>query len=271
MINSIVQALEEKGYLAEAGNFFVHGKKKQGIRIKKENSNISMTIYPKHSLEKQGTNINDILNDIVRLYEENSRMEFLESALKREEYIAQHIYLGIQKESEEKIVKKMPLGLEGLEVYMYIRAIEDSFVMKIQKEHLAEAGISAEQAWHMAENNTFKETEIYNLGEIIKEHFGISCSENLYVPIPMYVVTNKVHTRGAAGILDRDKLRKLAILYHTKTIIVLPSSIHEMIIIPVENGETTDLKAYEKMVREINECELLEEDILIDRAYIMNL
>ena len=49
--------------------------------------------------------------------------------------------------------------------------------------------------------------------------------------------------------------------------IVIPSSIHEMLIVPVEEGISVD--DITPIVREINETMVIPEERLTDRAYVL--
>ena len=50
---------------------------------------------------------------------------------------------------------------------------------------------------------------------------------------------------------------------------ILPSSIHEVILLPVEN-ENDDIGRLKEMVYEVNHTELSEEEILSDSIYMFN-
>lgn len=78
----------------------------------------------------------------------------------------------------------------------------------------------------------------------------------------MYIATNQNKTYGA-GILLYDGLldtvaEKLGNFY------VLPSSVHELIIVPEKFGHPFELK---QMVEEINGAEVPAEEILSDKCY----
>ena len=80
--------------------------------------------------------------------------------------------------------------------------------------------------------------------------------------LEMFVLTNSLRMFGAAGILDIEFLKeKLG----EKDYYILPSSLHETIIVPA--AENVDCEALNNMVKEINGCEVSEEERLSDHCY----
>lgn len=80
----------------------------------------------------------------------------------------------------------------------------------------------------------------------------------------MYVLTNKSKYRGASGILCVEVLKKFAESIKND-FYILPSSIHETILIPYDEKCSPD--ALRAMVREVNEQEVALEEILSDSVY----
>ena len=85
---------------------------------------------------------------------------------------------------------------------------------------------------------------------------------------PLYVLSNKQRFFGASCILYKEKLREFASLKESD-LYILPSSIHEVIIIP--QRLSPDYDALCRMVREINESEVDPCDRLSDRVYRFSL
>lgn len=84
----------------------------------------------------------------------------------------------------------------------------------------------------------------------------------------MYIISNKSHMHGASSVLNRKKLESLARVYGVDQLIVLPSSIHEMLVMPY--SDEMDLKYMNKLVREVNAEEVLPEERLTDQAYLIS-
>lgn len=80
----------------------------------------------------------------------------------------------------------------------------------------------------------------------------------------MYILTNQVRSFGAASILYPHMLDMVAELLH-ENYFVLPSSVHEVIIVPGSVSPT--YSELHKMVREVNETQVDDEEILSDSVY----
>lgn len=83
--------------------------------------------------------------------------------------------------------------------------------------------------------------------------------------VPMYILTNKERHYGAACILYPGLLASIADRFGCD-LYILPSSIHECIIMPVSEWYTKD--GLSKMVQEINEREVDDVEILADHVYV---
>lgn len=80
----------------------------------------------------------------------------------------------------------------------------------------------------------------------------------------MYVLSNEIRSFGASAILYPGQLEAVAALLG-EAYYVLPSSIHEVIIVP-ESGSMPTVQM-EAMVTEINQTQVDEEEVLSNRVY----
>lgn len=83
--------------------------------------------------------------------------------------------------------------------------------------------------------------------------------------ISMYVLTNERGIYGAAAMLYPNLLRNFAESQRTD-VVILPSSVHEVILVPVK--ELLDFGWLRDMVRNVNQTEVPLEDQLSDQVYI---
>lgn len=82
----------------------------------------------------------------------------------------------------------------------------------------------------------------------------------------MYVLSNEKNFYGAAaiyypGVLKEAAKRLDADLY------ILPSSVHEVILLPVEQGNESDVSYFNEMIRDINLAHVAAEEVLSDHLY----
>ncbi len=136
----------------------------------------------------------------------------------------------------------------------------------IQSDHLKQWDTDADHIHEAAFFNTMRilPYRIYDIADILEESFGRPRREKDTRHAQMYVLTNSEKYWGAVSIIYGGVLEKIAEKIG-KDYFVLPSSIHECMIVP----EADALKKEElhQMVREINRSCVAQEDILGDSIY----
>ena len=85
--------------------------------------------------------------------------------------------------------------------------------------------------------------------------------------IPMYVLTNHLRLNGSATFLYDGILEAFSQKYDMD-IFILPSSIHEVILVPA-NGIITK-KTLQHMVKEVNTQEISDQERLSNQVYIFH-
>ena len=104
-----------------------------------------------------------------------------------------------------------------------------------------------------------------NKGESIFEEEVESVSG---IDIPMYVLTNETGFNGASVILYSSYMRKLAERFEC-SLYILPSSIHEVILIPASCG--VDCGKLRELVEDVNVKHVDAAERLSDNVYIYSL
>lgn len=105
--------------------------------------------------------------------------------------------------------------------------------------------------------------DLMNMAVLLKELY-IDPASLLSLDFPMYVLTNTERLNGAASLLYEGQLEKLAKILGEEYY-VLPSSIHEVIIVP--KSKVVDKNDLSHMVNEINQEHLQREEVLSNHAY----
>lgn len=85
----------------------------------------------------------------------------------------------------------------------------------------------------------------------------------------LQIVMNRFLQYGATAVLDTDLMTKIA-GYFQDDLLLLPSSIHEMIARPAEEltYSKDSLECFNAMVKEVNATEVSREETLSDHVYI---
>lgn len=259
----IIESLRNRGYEVEEFTVVKNGTEKKGIRFIADKG-ITPIIYT-DEIAKEAESLDKAVEIVVNTYEEASwagAIDFNVDNLKNPDYILQNLYIGLQKTSSENIVRKRT-DFAGIEAYLYVK-INENATFKLKNETMEILRINRTEAWKTAEEHTFSKTKITALSEII------GLGEEPLDGFPMgYVITNDSMFKGASAILDKVSLKILGDKLNVCRFIVLPSSIHEMIVIPDCGEFNTD--SLGEMVRDINEQQVRAEERLTNRAYIMEL
>lgn len=88
------------------------------------------------------------------------------------------------------------------------------------------------------------------------------------IPLSMYVLTNEKRIHAAIGMLDKKVMHKASEIF-SGDFMILPSSIHELILIPNEE-KREGTKRLVEMVQEINKTQVPEEEVLSGHIYRYN-
>lgn len=267
----IVNALIAKGYKAEEKDNVKNGLIVEGIVVKNDDP-IAPIIYTDRLLEeaeRKGKSLADVVTEVIRIYESQNYKDLDFKKFLNKDFVSEHIYLGLQKTSTEELIKENCF-LDGLEVYLYIREDrknEGSYTVKVTAELLQQIGMTAQEAWERARINTYAETEVKSLSTVIAEICGMPIDN--FEEDPVYMVTNQAGMRGASAVLNRKVLEDIGQKHGTNKVVILPSSIHEVLVVPYES--MMDMDAMSAMVTEVNATTVAPEEQLIDRAYVVDL
>lgn len=126
-----------------------------------------------------------------------------------------------------------------------------------------EYDITITELFDAACKNMEQEITVDSMDSIMEELTGVPIKD-LCGQSPLLVVCNKERFLGAASILNNRILYKIQ--KKVGDFVVLPSSIHEVIIVPYDSD--VDVQDLVYMVHSVNETEVLPEDKLSDNIYI---
>lgn len=260
-----------------------------GLIIRTDESNLSPTIYlnPYFEQLRQGDGMDDIVAMIAGDYQEHSIDHDMDmSAVTDFDSIKDKITCRlINGENNRKFLQDKPYTkVEDLAVVYQIlmgKQEKGTTTITITDALMDRYGITTDELHEQAMRNMdvlqpfcFKEmnemmAEIF--AENIAEEQGISIKEAERIaakmvpdiPDTMYVLTNDAKVNGAAEILNDDIRQEIA--KKVGDFYMLPSSIHETLIIPKSAG--MDLGELEQMVREVNRTQVAPEERLSDHVY----
>ena len=84
--------------------------------------------------------------------------------------------------------------------------------------------------------------------------------------IEMSILTNHYRLHGAVGIIHKEILNQYMKEKQVDKVLILPSSIHETILIPCD--ALSNMEYVKGMVKEVNATQVQPEEILSDNVYV---
>lgn len=181
------------------------------------------------------------------------------------------MYQLVNAEKNMRCLVDMP-HKDFLDMVAIYRVVVDStesenVSFKVKKSLCDTLAITKEELDAAASRNTEKEGFcVKSIASIITEITGISMPEEYDTDIPMFVITNPKRFNGAAAMLYNNCFGDLAEKFGDD-LYILPSSIHEVIAIPVGNREPDNLR---DMVCLINASEVANDEVLSNNVYRYN-
>lgn len=272
----IIAEIKQRGYEAKRQDVIKNGVKMEAIVIRNPESNTSPCIYADpviEEAEKSGWTISQTADKVIQLHEKHKETDFDYGIFSNPEYIREHLYIALQPAGEEEDLLKRESEFEGIEEYLYIRWYspkeESQCSIKVKLFMLTGVGITLSEAWEIASQNTASEIEVKNIVDTMSELGGIPEEdlEEMREQSNVYVVSNRIKMKGAACVRNKEVLKELAENLHTDKLVILPSSIHEMLVTPYV--EDFGMQGYSQMVSEVNATQVAPTDRLVDRAYLM--
>ena len=181
----------------------------------------------------------------------------------------------INRDKNSDLLKEIPYReiLDLAIVYkIHINMIDCSTgSIQVKNEFLRMWGIQEETLYQLAMKNTEKifGTCLRNMNELLIEMCKGKVPDYLLPALEednlMYVSTNQEKNYGASVIFVDENFRK-SVQEKLGDFVIIPSSIHETIIIPF--ADSMDVNELRRMVSQVNDSELNPTDVLSNNVYI---
>ena len=250
----------------------------RGISIRDKDSNISPTIYTDsfYSLFQNGKTLDDVVNDICDTYERHRVPEMacdIVSDIHDYDRVAGRIYYTvINAERNKALLSECPHRsyLDLAVVYRLSISMGDRVQGSslIKNELMETWAVTEQELFEVAQKNTpmLMKPELKDMWMILSEIYGRNNAFEDY-PSYMYVASNSERCNGAAVIFLDSTFRSVTTDQVAKEFIIIPSSVHETIIIPYNNNDI-DRDTVLNLVREVNRTEVQSTEVLSDNVYI---
>ncbi len=262
-----------------------------GIMVTEKGRNVSPNIYLDDLYEtyEQGRTFGGIMEEVFHIYEESRLGEnmdmgfFLDYGIMKDRVV----YKLISYENNRELLRQVPhIRFLDMAVTFYCHVPKEGMenaTILVYDSHLKVWNISKERLLKDAGKNTPRilPPRLLSIEEMMQEIFvHDACGkeeagsgggwlpdadgDGTGLKSKMYVLGNREKLFGAAVMLYDGVLERIADTFG-RGFYVLPSSIHEVILVPEGKGE--DAAELWKMVCEINATQVEPEDVLTDSIY----
>ena len=237
--------------------------------------NISPTIYlnPYYHRFLSGVAIEDIYEEILNTYSENLPTEDFDiSSFKDFEKAKDHIIIKlVNKEQNKELLEDVPFvpfyDLAMIFVVAVCDFMNEFATILIHNQHLSLWDITVDELYEIGIKNT---------PTLLSYHFepmekALERLDDSSITFPtdlnMYLLTNHVKIHGATCMIYPGLLKQLADELEDN-LIIIPSSIHEALIIPYEAcANEYTISDFNDMVLDVNETQLTDDEVLANHVY----
>ena len=277
-----------------------NGVRFHGLVFSGENGNIAPTIYLEgyYPEYRNGKALSEIREEILQLYEGVKNRQQIDIRFFENYDVVQTgiCFKLINRARNEELLKRVPsipyLDLAIVFFYYYRNELLGDGTILIHNSHMKAWGVTVTELYERALYNTERlfAPELLRMEQLLKEELleEIHLQEEIQlqeekqqtqrtgiweeekdmegqesVAGSMLVLTNRQRQYGAASILYTQYLQLLAVKLN-RNFFILPSSVHEVILLPDCGLEREPLK---QMVEEVNETQVAAEEVLSDSVY----
>ena len=250
-----------------------------GLVIKAPGSNVSPSLYLEDALKafENGTDFDEIIDALVRKYRESEGFNVNIESLTHWENAKDRIFFTlVNKAKNAELLADIPytdiVGDLIVEYRLFVDNGADGMLSVLIRNSLLETwgNPTVKELHELATENTPRlfPANVKSMYETLCEMMG---AENLPFDegddnLPITVASNVNKTNGAAIILYDGVLREYA-EKHDSDVYILPSSIHEVLFLPV-NKAGQDVNVLADLVQSVNAEQVMPTEYLSDSVYL---
>lgn len=267
--------LKEEDFQINHTKVFKNNQMLDGLFLGKKHSNLSCSpiVYVDDEIRKKSDD--ELMNYLKDFYLKHSlNIDDLPSLSK--EYILSNVLPCLYSNTNstwmsEKDIAFLPfLDMDisfFLPIDMNTGGEDCNTNLRITNSILATADLDMEVVLEASKANAKKRVQIQRMSDIINDICGTEMNPDLnHVDLQMFVINYKTESFGAGAMINEKILKCLETIIGS-SFVILPSSVHEFICLPLVRQET-DLKFLFDMVTEINDTKVDLQDRLTDNIYI---
>lgn len=273
LVNNLKATLGDEYFIRTEHVTKNNGVKLLGVVIGKQNQTVCPNIYMEsfYSQFLNGRTIDSIAKEVLSLYyEKNTMTDFnLKTALSNAN--DKIFFKLVNTEANRILLDHAPHKTwNDLSIIYYadFGADEDNYHKTLVITDMVSEllGFSVDELDKLARANTEKmmQPTICSLSSIMSNAFGFE--ESCESDEPFYILSNALKFNGASAVLYSNVLSDFAKKMNVETVYLIPSSIHEMLLIP-DRG-IMSVQKLNTMLCKVNDSEVEPEEVLSSNCYI---
>lgn len=238
--------------------------------------NISPTIYLEPFFHQHLNHVpmEEIYANIIKTYRENlPKQDFDITVFTNFEKAKKRIVMKlVNTDKNQVLLERVPhVSFHDLSI-IFLCSVGDFMseyaTILIHNCHMEKWNVSTEDLYELAKENTpsILPPRLDNLQYV----FEYLTNEKLpfLEELNSSILTNVLKIHGATCMAYPDLLEEVATVYEDN-LIIIPSSIHEVLVIPEGNiGEEHTLEDFNRMIQQVNETQLEDSEVLSTHAYL---
>jgi len=270
LINLVYTDLKQRGFDAAISKVYKNNISTEALTIRLSEDAAVPTIYPEMLAEmyRPGMSITDLSEEVLRFTEKNIKPAPVINSLLLRENLLSNVTLGLCKEdwNQDMLQDIVHRHIEGTDLAIYpILNIDEHGIVKLTPAMLAWDGLTEEEVMQAAKSNSKKDYTVRPMQEVIAEMTGMP--PEAMPPLDIVILSNTAAFYGATSIADQESLDKACQMLGSRNVIIIPSSLHEVLVVPADMANSKDIS---NMIREVNDTTVQEHDRLSDHPYIYN-
>lgn len=258
----VVEALKTKGYTVEAKELNKNGVAKIGYVFLDGENNAKPTLYIG---EDAPTEPEEIADYLINIYKNADSFSFDVNSITDWNRVKDNLVLGVCGTGKEQIPCKTILDLDVFARIILNDSVIGNGSIKVTEDILKTWNKSLDEVLEVAAENIKHNAVAQDIRTLI---FGILGNEAEALDLdnldaPMIVITNNSQLFGAGQMFNTEVLEKVANQLDSD-LYILPSSIHEIIVVAESLGPVEPLA---EMVKDVNATQVAPEDVLTNSVY----
>lgn len=254
-----------------------------GLLILTDSRNVIPTLYlePFWEAYQSGTSLAEIVRRLIKIYREDMpetsiNMDFFTCF---EEVSGRICYRLIRQKGNEELLEDIPhipfLDLAICFFYAYSGESLGEGAILVHNSHMELWHTTTKALQNLAQENTPQlfPWHCNSMEQVLREMMTEGSSEKMsdmeqcdsfLAGNPLWVLSNRKRVHGASCVLYPGLLKQLA-EKEKRNFYILPSSIHEVILLPDQGKEAPE--QLKDMIAEVNRTQVAPEEVLSDNLY----